>query len=156
MRSGSCGSGVSLGNVPPGFELVDNPITELADSPDLPRLRDVFGVTAGDDGVLRIASVTPATSSPHSALHIGPINIALEAACTDSLAAQFGETEFQVETWTVMMVKPGYVGPFAATATVIGSGERVGIQATMVDEGSGGRTMATVSATFRRLVAALG
>ena len=36
------------------------------------------------------------------------------------------------------MVKPGYVGPFRARATVVGAGgPRVGVEATMTDEGNG-------------------
>ncbi len=148
----STGSGVSLGDVPHGFEPVDNPVTELTDSPDLPPLRDVFGVVAGQEGALRIERVTPALSSPHSALHLGPINIALEAVAIDELERSTGTRDFQVEHWTVLMVKPGYIGPFRATATVLGAGGvRVGVEATMIDEGNGGRTIATVSASFRRV-----
>lgn len=147
----SSGSGVSLGGVPPGFYLVDNPVTVLQDSPDLPALRDVFGVVAGPDGTLEIPSVTPELSSPHSALHLGPINIALEAAATDELERVAGTSDFQVEHWHVMFVKPGYVGPFRARATVLGgSGERVGVEAMMVDAGAGDRVIAAVDATFRR------
>ena len=146
------GSGVSLGDVPPGFYLVDNPVTLLDDSPDLPRLRDVFGVLDGPDGTVEISKVTPALSSPHSALHLGPINIAIEAAVTDELERVTGTADFQVETWHVMFVKPGYLGPFRARATVVGaSGSRVGVEATMVDVGAGGRVIATVNASFRRV-----
>ncbi|MFI5041658.1 MAG: hypothetical protein ACHQNA_07395 [Acidimicrobiales bacterium] len=148
----SSGSGVSLGDVPPGFEPPENPVTELEDSPDLPRLRDVFGVKPGRDGALEIEKVTPALSSPHSALHLGPINIALEAAAMDELQRVTGSVDFQVEQWTVMMVKPGYAGPFVATATVVGAGgPRVGVEATMTDQGAGGRIIATTSAAFRRV-----
>jgi hypothetical protein len=145
------GSGVSLGDVPPGFEPVDNPVTVLEDAPDLPTLRDVFGVVAGPDGSLQIEKVTPALSSPHAALHLGPINIALEAAVTDELARVTGTDAFQVEHWSVMMVKPGYVGPFRATARVVGRGPRFGVEATMTDAGNGNRTIATASASFRRV-----
>lgn len=146
------GSGVSLGDVPPGFEPVDNPVTELEDSPDLPALRDVFGVVPGPGGALVIERVTPALSSPHSALHLGPINIALEAAAMDALEQSAGTKDFQVEHWTVLMVKPGYAGPFRASATVVGaSGSRLGVEATMTDEGNGGRIIATVSAAFGRI-----
>ncbi len=151
----STGSGVSLGDVPPGFEPVDNPVTELPDSPNLPALRDVFGVVpvAGNpDGSLQIESVTPALSSPHSALHLGPINIALEAAAMDALKRADPAANFQVEHWTVLMVKPGYHGPFVAEATVVGrGGSRVGVEATMTDRGNGDRIIATVSAAFRRV-----
>jgi len=51
-----------------------------------------------------------------------------------------------------MFVKPGYLGPFRARATVVGvSGSRVGVEATMVDVGAGGRVIATVNASFRRV-----
>ncbi len=149
----SSGSGVSLGDVPPGFELVDNPVTELEDSPHLPSLRDVFGVVAGPDGSLQIDRVTPALSSPHSALHLGPINIALEAAAIDELERVTGTVDYQVEHWSILMVKPGYCGPFRARATVVGRSDhdRVGVEATMTDEGHGGRTIATVNASFTRV-----
>jgi hypothetical protein len=148
----STGSGVSLGDVPPGFYLVDNPVNDVADSPDLPPLRDVFGVKRRDDGAVQIDAVTPALSSPHSALHLGPINIALEAAALDELARVEGTVDFQVEHWTVMMVKPGYLGPFVARATVVGAGGgRVGVEATMTDDGNKGRIIATASAAFRRV-----
>ena len=149
----SSGSGVSLGDVPPGFTPVDNPVTVLEDSPDLPRLRDVFGVVDGPDGSVEIAKVTPALSSPHSALHLGPIIIALEAAAMDEIERVTGTPDFQVEHWHVMFVKPGYVGPFSARAVVIGGpgSARVGVEATMIDAGAGGRVMATVNAAFRRV-----
>lgn len=150
----STGSGVSLGDVPTGYELVDNPVYQLDDSPDLPQLRDVFGVERDADGALRIHELTPELSSPHAALHLGPINIALEAAAMDALEAATGSVDHQVESWSVSMVKPGTVGPFRASAVVVGSGERRGIEAMMTDEGRGDRTIATVAASFRSVVGA--
>lgn len=150
----STGSGASLGNVPPGFYPVDNPVTELEDSPDLPALRDVFDIVPGPDGVLEIEKVTPKIASPHSALHQGTINIALEAASMDELERVEGTADFQVESWTVLMVKPGYVGPFRATAEVVGAGTgraHVGVESTLIDAGNGDRTIATASASFRRI-----
>ena len=148
----STGTGVSLGDVPPGFQPVANPLFDLVDSPNLPLLRDVFGVHSASDRSVSIASVTPELASPHGALHIGPINIALESAVTDQLAATFGHADFQVEHWTVTMVKPGITGPFRATAVILaGAGRRVGVQATMTDEGRAGRVIATVSASYSRV-----
>ncbi|HEY5875063.1 MAG TPA: hypothetical protein VIT64_07180, partial [Ilumatobacteraceae bacterium] len=143
--------GVSLGDVPPGFEPIDNPVYELEDVADLPALRDVFGIVPGADGAMLIDRVTPELSSPHGALHIGPINIALEAAAMDELERSTGRRDVQVEHWTVLLVKPGYRGPFRATATVVGGGgrPRLGIEATMTDQGHNGRVIATVSASFR-------
>jgi hypothetical protein len=153
----SSGSGVSLGDVPPGFQPIENPVTELEDSPDLPSLCDVFGIARGAEGERRIEKVTPAIASPHAALHLGAINIALEAAAMDALERATGSRAFQVEQWSVMMVKPGYTGPFVARATVVGAGSvggrgaRMGIQALLTDEGAKGRIMATASAAFRRV-----
>lgn len=150
----SIGSGVSLGGVPPGFEPVDNPVDELDDDGRLPPLRDVFGVAPAADGTLEIERVTPALASPHAALHLGPINIALEAAALDELERATGTVDHQVEHWTVVMVKPGCVGPFRATASVFaGRDERVGVQGVITDAGLNDRTIATVSATFRRVTA---
>lgn len=148
----STGSGASLGDVPPGFHPVVNPVNEVEDSPDLPPLRDVFGVVAGPDGSLQIPRVTPALASPHSALHLGPITIALEAAAMDELERVTGTVDHQVEHWEVMFVKPGYRGPFRVTATVVNPrGPRVGVESTMTDEGHDGRIIATASAAFRRV-----
>jgi acyl-coenzyme A thioesterase PaaI-like protein len=148
----STGSGANLGGVPPGFYAVDNPVNDVEDSPDLPPLRDVFGIVPGADGALQIPRVTPALASPHSALHLGPITIALEAAAMDELERVTGTVDHQVEHWEVMFVKPGYTGPFRATATVLNpGGRRVGVEATMTDEGHGGRIIATASAAFRRV-----
>jgi acyl-coenzyme A thioesterase PaaI-like protein len=147
----STGSGASLGDVPPGFYLVDNPVNETPDSADLPRLRDVFGIVARPDGALVIPGVTPEIASPHSALHQGPINIALEAVAMDALERVLGTTDLQVEGYSVTFVKPGYVGPFVATADVVTpAGPRFGVEMTMRDEGAGNRIMATAAAAFRR------
>jgi acyl-coenzyme A thioesterase PaaI-like protein len=147
----STGSGASLADVPPGFYAVENPVNDVDDSPELPPLRDVFGVVPGPDRSVQILRVTPELASPHSALHQGPINVALEAAAMDELERTTGTVDFQVEHWKVMFVKPGYEGPFRATATVVNpGGRRVGVEATMTDEGHGGRIIATASAAFRR------
>ena len=145
------GSGVSLGDVPPGFFAVDNPVTELDDTAALPRLRDVFGVVRGPAGSLQIERVTPEFASPHGALHLGPTCVAVEAAAVDELERVTGTTDHQVESWHVMFVKPGMHGPFRARASVVGPGPVRGVEATMTDEGAGGRVIASVSARFRQV-----
>ncbi|OBK63243.1 hypothetical protein A5653_25285 [Mycobacterium colombiense] len=148
----STGSGVSLGDVPPGFTPIDNPVNDVADSPDLPPLREVFGIRNRTGGSLEIARVTPMIASPHSALHQGPINFALEAAMIDALERELATTDLQVEHYTVMFVRAGYTGPFVTSAVVVNpQGTRYGVEATMIDEGSDGRTVATASAAFRRV-----
>lgn len=147
----STGSGVSLGDVPPGFEPVDNPVTELEDSPDLPSLRSVFGMVDRPDGGVQLDAVTPAVASPHGALHLGAINIAIEAAVMDELERVTGTPDHQVVSWNVMMVRPGYAGPFVARARAVETRRRTGVEGWMTDEGAGGAVMATVSAGFERV-----
>jgi hypothetical protein len=149
----STGSSASLGDVPPGFYAVDNPINDVADSPDLPPLRDVFGITDGPKkGTLQIEKVIPMISSPHSALHQGPINIILEAAAMDELERVTGTLDHQIESYTVLMVKPGYAGPFVATAEVVSvAGQRTGVESTLRDEGHNDRIIATAQLAFRRV-----
>lgn len=148
----STGSGASLGDVPPGFYPVDNPVNDVADSADLPPLRDVFGIVQRPDDSLEIEKVVPMIASPHSALHQGPINFALEAAAMDELERVLGTTELQIDHYTVMFVKPGMVGPFVSTATVMNpSGPRYGVEMTMRDEGHSNRIIATASASFHRV-----
>ncbi len=146
----SSGTGVSLGDVPGGFEPVDNPPLPVEDSPDLPPLSTVFAVERGADGAFRLPELTPEHASPHAALHIGPLNVALETAANDAITAVLGD-DFQIETWTVMMVRPGVVGPFRAVAEVESSGtERLAVRATLHDEGKDDRVIATAVAVYRR------
>jgi hypothetical protein len=148
----STGSGVSLGDVPPGFEPVANPVNDVADSPDLPALRDVFGILKAPDGTLQIEKVTPMIASPHSALHQGPINIALESAAEDELERALGTRDVQIENYTVLMVKPGYIGPFIASAKLVSTrGSRLGVEATLTDVGNRNRIIATASLAYRRV-----
>jgi acyl-coenzyme A thioesterase PaaI-like protein len=148
----STGSGVTLGDVPPGFVKVENPVYELEGRDDLPPLREVFGIHATKEGALEIDERLPELCSPHGALHLGPINIALEAAALDEIERATGSDRFQAVHWIVMMVKPGMMGPFRATATVLNAqGPLVGVEATLVDLGNNGRTVATASAAYQRV-----
>jgi len=146
----STGTGVSLGAVPEGFEQVDNPPIDVVDRPDLPPLSAVFGARRGDDGVWRLPELRPELASPHAALHLGPINVVLEAAATEMAADRTGTDALQVESWTVMMVRPGVVGPFRAVADVLsGASARIPVQLSLHDEGRDDRVIATAVAIFR-------
>lgn len=148
----STGNGVSLGAVPDGYEKVDNPPVDVVDSPDLPPLHIVFGASQGDDGLWRLPELKPELASPHAALHLGPINIVMERAAMDCVAEHAGSDNVQIESWTVMMVRPGLVGQFRAEAEVMSKrSERVPVQLTLHDEGRDDRVIATAIATFRRL-----
>jgi hypothetical protein len=63
-----------------------------------------------------------------------------------------GTSDLQIEHYTVLMVKPGYVGPFVASATIVNpEGPRYGVEATLIDEGNNGRIIATANAAFRKV-----
>lgn len=148
----STGNGVSLGAVPEGYEKVDNPPVDVVDSPDLPPLHVVFGASQGDDGLWRLPELKPELASPHAALHLGPINIVMERAAMDCVSAHAGTDPVQIESWTVMMVRPGLVGRFRAEAEVMSKrSERIPVQLTLHDEGRDDRVIATAIATFRRV-----
>lgn len=150
----STGIGVSLGDVPPGFRPVPNPPLDVPDRPDLPPLVEVFGGVRGDDGRWRIPRLRPDLAAPHGALHLGPINILLEAAATEAAQAVLGAATVQVESWTVLMVKPGEAGPFRADVDVAAASTptgRIPIALTLRDEGRDDRIVATASAIFRRI-----
>ena len=150
----SSGTSASLGDVPEGFYLVDNPPNDAADSPDLPPLRDVFRVVEQGENRHVIEKVIPELATPHSALHLGPINVALETAGIAALERAAGPGPFQVWHYSVMMMKAGYTGPFIASARVVNpAGPVFGVEMTMVDEGAKGdkpRIIATANASFRR------
>ena len=146
----STGTGVSLGDVPEGYEKVDNPPVPVEDSPSLPPLHSVFGATQGSDGLWRLPPLQAEFSAPHAALHLGPINIVLERAAMDRAEEHAGTDALQVESWTVMMVRPGTVGPFRAEAEVMtGGSERMPIELTLHDEGNNDRVISTAVAIFR-------
>ncbi len=146
----SAGMGVSLGEVPAGYEPVDNPPIPVVDSPDLPPLWQVFGATIDDAGVWRLPKLQKEFSAPHAALHLGPIHIAFDVAAHELASQIAGTNAIQVENWYVMFVKPGLVGPFRVeTAGIEGRNGRINIDLTLLDEGKDDRVITTGSAVFR-------
>jgi hypothetical protein len=144
------GTGVSLGPAPAGFVEVDNPPIEVVDHPDMPRLTEVFGAVKQRDGVWQLPPLRPEHASPHAALHIGPIVIVMEAAAMDAAVHATATDQLQIESWTVMMERPGLVGPFSAGAVVqSASTPRIAVEVTLRDLGMSSRVIATAVAVFR-------
>jgi len=148
----SAGMGVSLGDVPGGYEKADNAPLPVEDAPGMPRLHEVFGAVRGGDGLWRLPPLEAEQAAPHAALHLGPIHIVLETAAMNC-AADFARTDgIQVESWFVMFSRPGVTGPFRATASALpASRERIHVDLTLHDEGRGDRVITTGSASFRRI-----
>jgi hypothetical protein len=83
-------------------------------------------------------------------LHLGPINIVLERAGLDRLAEHAGTDALQAESWTVMMLRPGTVGPSGAEAEVMTGGSERPVELTLHDEGNGDRQSRPPSARTLR------
>ena len=147
--------GVSIGDVPPGLQKFDDePILQIEDSPDLPPLWQVFGATHRDDGHWVLPELRAELASPDAALHLGPQHIVLETAAIELAAELVGTEMLQVQTWHVMHLARGKVGPFrvdgVANQGADGSG-RVGAQLTLSDEGNDDRAVAAATVVFRRV-----
>jgi len=149
ISEGTC---VSLGNAPPGFEPVENPPLPIVDSPDLPPLHQVFGARRREAGVWVLPALTADMASPDAALHLGPIQIVLEAAATELAEACAGTDALQIESWHVMYTARGKAGPFRAEGRAMASERgRVGCFLELRDEGNGDRVVASASGAFRRV-----
>ena len=108
------GQGVSIGTPPEGLQKMDldEPTIVIEDSPDLPPLWQVFGALAARRRPLDPARARDRVASPDAALHIGPQHIVLETAAIDVAAGLVGTDLLQVQSWHVMFLARGKVGPF--------------------------------------------
>jgi hypothetical protein len=160
------GTGVTLGQAPPGFRPVDLPpeLPEIA----LPPLTVVFGAHRDPDG-WRLPELTSRLASTSASLHLGPIHVVCEAAATEAAGAAAaeetdrtevgnsgsqdslkGEDGLQIEDWEVHFVAPGRMGPFLVRADAWrGEAGRLLARFTLVDEGQSEAVVASGTATFR-------
>jgi hypothetical protein len=146
------GAGISLGSVPGGFAQMEEEKIIVVDSPDLPPLYKVFGANKRDDGHWALGELRVEMASPDAALHLGPQHILLEVAATDLAAELAGTDQLQVESWHVMFLARGKVGPFRVDGRAsAGASGRVGVQMTLHDEGNGDRAITSGSAVFQRV-----
>ena len=150
------GTGVSLGDAPPGFQPVDLP-PDLPDTP-LPPLSTVFGARRDPDG-WRLPELTTRLASTSASLHLGPIHVVCEAAANEAAEAAAGldgngagrdEPGLQIEDWEVHFVAPGRKGPFLVHADAWrGTEGRLVARFTLLDEGNADAAVAAGAATFR-------
>jgi hypothetical protein len=145
----AAGQGVSLGEVPPGFEKMDEEKIVVEDSPDLPPLYKVFGASQRDDGHWMLPELVIELASPDAALHLGPQHILLETAATDLAAERAGTDHLQMESWQVMFLARGKVGPVRADGEAFDGAGRIGVRLVLHDEGNGDRAVTAASAVFR-------
>jgi hypothetical protein len=145
------GQGAVIGTPPPGLDKMDVTGAELVieDSPDLPPLWQAFGASRRDDGHWVMPELTLEVASPDAALHIGPQHVLLETAAVDLAAEQAGTRKLQVQSWHVMFMSRGKVGPFRVDATAHrGADGRVGVRMLIHDEGNNDRPSTAGSAVF--------
>jgi hypothetical protein len=149
------GQGVSIGTPPEAIaekKFDDQPILEIKDSPDLPPLWKVFGASRRDDGHWALPELSIELASPDAALHLGPQHLLLEAAAIDLAADLVGTNMLQMETWHVMFLARGKVGPFRVDGEAdAGAGNRVGVRMVIRDEGNDDRAVTSGSAVFGRV-----
>jgi hypothetical protein len=144
------GQGVSLGTPPEGLERMPPDEIEIVDSPDLPPLWQAFGAFRRPDGHWVLPELSVDVASPDGALHIGPQHVALETAAIDLAARLVGTDRLQMETWHVMFLARGKVGPFRVDGEAVrGARGRVGARLTLHDEGHEDRAVTAASALFR-------
>lgn len=143
------GQGVKIGTVPDGLEkMPPNPL-EIVDSPDLPPLWRVFGAEKRADGHWALPELDVALASPDAALHIGPQHVVLETAAMDLAGRLVGTDLVQMQSWHVMFVARGKIGPFRADGeAVAGAGSKIGVRLSLFDEGNGDRLITAASAVF--------
>jgi hypothetical protein len=143
------GQGVSLGDVPEGFEKMEEEKIVVEDSPDLPPLHKVFGAARRDDGHWFLPELAIELASPDAALHLGPQHIVLETAAIELAAGYRGDDRLQIESWQVMFLARGKVGPFRVEGEAFQGSGHIGVRLTLHDEGNRDRAVTAASAVFR-------
>jgi hypothetical protein len=144
------GQGVGLGTPPEGLEKMPEAKLEIVDSPDLPPLWEVFGASRRSDGNWVLPELSLELASPDAALHIGPQHVVLETAAIDLAAELVGTDKLQMQTWHVMFLARGKVGPFRADGDAVrGADSKVGARLVLHDEGNEDRAVTSASAVFQ-------
>lgn len=144
------GQGISIGTPPQGLERMEANPLEVADSPDLPPLWQVFGGHRRPDGHWGLPELAIEVASPDAALHIGPQFVILETAAAENAAAIAGTARLHGVSSHVMFVARGKAGPFRVEAEpLVGADGTVAVRTVMYDEGAGDRVTTVGSYLFR-------
>jgi hypothetical protein len=144
------GQGVRIGNVPEGLDKMPENRLEIVDSPDLPPLWQAFGASRRDDGRWGLPELSVELASPDAALHIGPQHVVLETAAIDLASGLVGTDLLQMESWHVMFLARGKVGPFRVEGEAVrGSADKIGVRMTLHDEGNQDRMVTSASAVLQ-------
>lgn len=143
------GQGAIIGMPPEGLQKMPEDKLEIVDSPDLPPLWKAFGASRRDDGRWSLPGLSAETASPDAALHIGPQHVVLETAAMDLAANMVGTDRLQMQSWHVMFLARGKVGPFRVEGEAVrGEGAKVGVRMILRDEGANDAAVSSGSAIF--------
>jgi hypothetical protein len=144
------GQGVKIGVPPDGLDKMPEDKLEIVDSPDLPPLWKAFGASRRDDGHWVLPELSVELASPDAALHIGPQHVVLETAAIDLAATQVGTDQLQMQSWHVMFLARGKVGPFRVDGEAVRGPEgKVAARLVLHDEGNDDRAVTSASAVFQ-------
>jgi acyl-coenzyme A thioesterase PaaI-like protein len=143
------GTGVNVGEAPPGYAFVE-PGESLPDSPDLPPLHEAFGATRRSDGCWQLPELSQRIGSTSGSLHLGPIQVVMEAAAMELAAQAAGTDQLQIEDWSVMYMQRGKIGPFVVTGRAVPARDRFAVRLSLRDEGNADRVVTSALAVFRR------
>jgi acyl-coenzyme A thioesterase PaaI-like protein len=144
------GQGIAIGTPPEGLEKMDTKPIDVADSPDLPPLWQVFGGAKRDDGHWALGELEVELASPDAALHIGPQFVILEQAATDLAAEVAGTERLQGVASHTMFLSRGKAGPFRVEAEPAPpAGGAIAVRVVLHDEGAGDRAVTAGSYLFR-------
>lgn len=141
------GQGVAIGVPPDGLQKMDTKPLDIADSPDLPPLWQVFGGERRDDGRWALRELTEEVASPDAALHVGPQFVILETAAREAAGVAVHGVSSHV-----MFLARGKKGPFRVdTETLPGADGLIGVRAVLHDEGAGDKPITSAAYQFRRV-----
>ncbi len=144
------GQGVKIGSPPEGLGKMPENKLEIVDSPDLPPLWQVFGASRRGDGHWVLPELSLELASPDAALHIGPQHIVLETAAIDLARELAGTDRLQMQSWHVMFLARGKVGPFRVDGDAVrGVDDTVGVRMLLHDEGDEDRAVTSGSAVLK-------
>ncbi|MGV0837931.1 hypothetical protein [Mycolicibacterium thermoresistibile] len=139
------GQGIAIGVPPEGLQKMDTRPLEIADTPDLPPLWQVFGGWRRDDGRWALPELSEEVASPDAALHVGPQFVILETAARDATGIAV-----QGVSAHVMFMARGKAGPFRVdTEPVPGADGLIGVRAVLHDEGAGDKPITSATYQFR-------
>ncbi|MGB8403154.1 MAG: hypothetical protein WCE30_03645 [Mycobacterium sp.] len=144
------GQGVAIGVPPEGLEKMEVDNIEVADSPDLPPLWQVFGGSKRDNRWV-LPELTEDVASPDAALHVGPQFVILETAAFDTASVAAGD-QLQGVSAHVMFLARGKAGPFRTEAEALrGADDTVAVRVLLHDEGNGDKVITSASYVFREV-----